>query len=264
MSKTPATSLPVQPVPPDDDDSFLGMLKREWPQLKRFLFHFACVAFGVFAAMFFYDKFIIPGKDATIQAKDSIIQSKEAIIEAKQKSVDAIQQTVTAKDDLIISLTNQFYKMVAFQADLATAQTNLVQQQKKLEDVEFIVENLFAKMTSESLSGSDSNRVVVLNKTNNAVQLLVKLESVPIEGSLQLIVTTPSISGRGQQMLPLKRGITIKNVVMLKLLDFDLSTTSFGFQYAIDTRQTNLIHKVEAVEGDAIFDGRRIHLNFQN
>jgi hypothetical protein len=46
----------------------LAAVAERWPALKRFLLPMALLVAGALAMMFLYDEFIIPGKDATIQA----------------------------------------------------------------------------------------------------------------------------------------------------------------------------------------------------
>jgi hypothetical protein len=54
----------------------IATLKKEWPSLKKFLVHLACITFGAVCISVLYEKFIIPGKDSTIGA---LQQEKEKL-----------------------------------------------------------------------------------------------------------------------------------------------------------------------------------------
>ena len=168
-------------------------------------------------------------------------------IDEHQKELDSVQGKIR---------TNQT-EIAESQKQVTTTQTNLDQQQKKLEDVEYWVENLYSQMTSEIIAANDSNRAVILRTNDGGVHLMVKLKAAPIEGSLQVITSAPTIVGRGQQILPHKNRVTDRNVVFVSLWDYDLSQTGLTFQYVKDTRQTNLIQRIEVSDGEAVFDGQK-------
>lgn len=251
MNQTPKKSTP----PAEEDNSFIGMLQREWPQVKRLLFHAACFVAGISICAIGYEKLIIPGKDATIQAKDSVIQSKESEITAKEKAVQLAQQTVTAKDDLIFSLTNQIYQLAAFQKELSTFQTNINEQQKKLENVEVLVHNLFSKAVYETISLGDTNRVFRRQLTNGTWQCFVLLKQASIYRSLQ-----GNVTGTGWEMLfpqPIKQPASVTRNVLVAHFpsDWDFAGGELVLQYFADTTQTNLVHRVEFVGSDVLLDG---------
>jgi hypothetical protein len=251
MNQTPEKSTP----PVEEDNSFIGMLQREWPQVKRLLFHVACFVAGITICAIGYEKLIIPGKDATIQAKDSVIQSKESEITAKEKAVQLAQQTVTAKDDLIVSLTNQFYQLAAFQKELSTVQTNIVEQQKKLEDVEVLVHNLFSKTVYETIGMGDTNRVFRRQLTNGTWQCFVLLKHAAIYRSLHGTVT-----GTGLDLLfpqAIKQPAAVSHNVMVQHFpsDWEFKGGEFVLQYVRNTTHTNLVQRVEFVGDGVLFDG---------
>src|SRR5215212_9025599 len=99
----------------------IEQIEKGWPAIRRAPFHFLgalmVLVFLGWMAIYLHYSATIQGKDATIQAKDSVIQSKETTIDAQQKSVQAMQQTVATKDELIMSLTNQFHRIMVFQEE---------------------------------------------------------------------------------------------------------------------------------------------------
>lgn len=251
MSKTPEKSKPTV----EDDNSFIGMLQKEWPQVKRLLFHGACFVAGISICAIGYEKLIIPGKDATIQAKDSIIESKESEITSKEKAVQLAQQTLTAKDDLIVSLTNQYYQLAAFQKELSTVQTNIVEQQKKLEDVEVLVQNLFSKTIYETIAMGDTNRIFRRQLTNGTWQCFVLLKYAAIYRSLQGTVT-----GTGLEMLfpqAIKQPASVTQNVMIQHFPdgWDFSGGELMLSYVRNTTHTNLVQRIEFVGDRVLFDG---------
>jgi hypothetical protein len=122
--------------------------------------------------------------------------------------------------------------------------------------------NLFSNMVFEDIAAADTNRVVRLSQANGSVQLMVKLEYAPIPGSLQVTIK-PGGGLNIPQNFPGRRSENYKNVLFVRLWSYDLGTTSFSIQYAKDTRETNLVQKVDAVEGVAVFDGTRTRVTFE-
>jgi hypothetical protein len=246
-------------------DEPIEKVEKGWHAIKRAPWHFAgalvpLVGLGWYAIYLHYAA-VVSGKDATIESKNAVIESKEATILASQQSLQAIQQTVTAKDDLIISLTNQYHKILAFQAELATTQTNLLQQQKKIEDVEFLVENLFSKMTNENIAAADTNRVVVVPRTD-CTQVIIKLQHAPIAGSLQVTIKPGGGLPIPQTFAPVNE--LRKNLIFACLVGYDLASTSFDCRYVRDTRETNLVQRMKFSKGLLWLDGKPTRLNITN
>jgi hypothetical protein len=223
----------------------IEQLEKGWPVVKQAPWHFlgavvVCVALG-WAVIYWHYTVVVQGKDSTIQSKDAVIESRDATIAAKEKSVEAIQATVTAKNDLITSLTNQYSKILAFQAQLDVTQTNLLEQEKKIDSVEYWVKNIFANAKSDEILGSDTNRVIFLPERGIAA---FRLNAVPIDKSIRAMVSNPSI---GQE--PLLPNIYHQNNVIFTWFggdwDKDWKDKKFSFEYINDARTTNLIHNIE-------------------
>jgi hypothetical protein len=149
-------------------------------------------------------------------------------------------------------ITNQFEKLVLLQGDLTTAQTNLSAQQRKIEDVEFLVESFWAKMEYETISASDTNKVVVYFRTNDVTELILKLKYTPIKGSLKATVK----SGAGLNIPQSANFPSVsRNVFMHTIVGFDLNSTTYEIQYTKDTRDTKPATVVEMRSGKLFVDG---------
>jgi hypothetical protein len=116
-----------------------------------------------------------------------------------------------------------------------------------------VVSGLYSNMVFETFSGSDSNHVVKCESDGNTINVLIKLTSVPISGSIRLTV-------KGGGGLPIPQDYpgllrTYKNVFNFHLTDYDLATTSFSIQYVKDNRETNVIQQVTLSGTNVFYDG---------
>ena len=159
------------------------------------------------------------------------------------------------------SIANQYQRIAEIQNNLAFAQTNLDKQEKQIEDVTFLVDNLFSKMAFEDFAASDTNRVFALLSTNNLIKLFIKLEHVPIIQSLQVSVSSGDEFDIPQQIKPL-RIWTHKNILFYGFVNYDVNKTSFSIQYVKDTRETNLVSAVKFQGQNVIFDDGEIPISF--
>jgi hypothetical protein len=130
---------------------------------------------------------------------------------------------------------NQYHQISVVQSELATAQTNFVAQEKELADVEYWVKNLYAKMTNETFSLTDTNHVLIATSSNGRQQLFIRLSQVPISGSVEENIQSANIE---QLRYPLSKGI-IRNIMKIDLYNYDVNSTTISFHYVADTRETN-------------------------
>jgi hypothetical protein len=183
-------------------------------------------------------------------------------IDKHQKELDDVQVKIrNAQSDIAnqqTNITRQYQQISTVQSDLASAQTNLDMQEKKISDVEYLVDNLFSKMTVDRFSSDDTNQVVYRKKDNGTCNLAVKLKFFPIQGSIQVIIG----GGRIIPQITYYDNFTYKNVIFFSLSNYDINNTSFTVQYVKDTRETNLVNKVEFIsDKDLFIDGAFVHIN---
>ncbi len=150
-------------------------------------------------------------------------------------------------------ITNQYREIRDIQAQVASAQTNLDSQQKKIETVEFLVDSLFSKMTFETILGSDTNRVFIHHEADGNLQAYFVLHSAPIRGSLQA-------TARDQFSTPFTYPIgLIRNIAVQRFgAGWKLDTGTFTFQYVRDTRETNLFQRAGFEEHNLFIDGKPV------
>jgi uncharacterized membrane protein YhiD involved in acid resistance len=174
-------------------------------------------------------------------------------LEVQQAQIRKAQTNIVTQED---NITNQYAKIASLQSKLEATETNIAEQEKRIEDVEFLVKNLFSKMTNELVSGTDSNLVTVLCFTNGASQVFIKLQNAPIAQSLNCIV-----HGNVAQY-PLESMLNVRNVVTTYFLPGNNPRDlTFNFQYVPDTRETNRYNKITFEGTKVFFDGQHFIFN---
>ena len=127
-------------------------------------------------------------------------------------------------------------------------------QTKRIQEVEFLIDNLFSKMVFEEIRLSDTNRVATFSDATGHSAVFIKLEFAPIFQSLQLTVRP----GDGLMIPhPFHPTQVMQNVTRCNLYQFAAPTTVVSVQYVKDTRSTNLVKTLE-MRGDVLWvDGAR-------
>jgi hypothetical protein len=146
------------------------------------------------------------------------------------------------------------------QNELAAAQTRLTLQAAKIEDISYLVKNLFENMVYESVSCSDTNKIAYLQKKDGHIQLWIKLQYAPIPQSIEMSVHTEgSLTPHSTMVGPFT---TFKNVLPWNLYNYDMQKTSISFKYVKDVRETNLVKTVTIQDTNTFsIDGQRVPLN---
>jgi len=174
-------------------------------------------------------------------------------IDEHQKELDDVQVKIrNAQSDVTnqqANITQQYQQISTMQGGLTLAQTKINTQEKKIEGVEFLVDNLFSKTVVEDIPASDVSRVLRLYQSNDVCTVAIKLQFAPVHKSLQV-----TINERLQQQV---NGLTVpyKNIVLLGLHRFNITNTSFSIKYVQDTRETNLVNSVECRDNNVFADG---------
>jgi len=204
-------------------------------------------------------------------AKTWIISNVGAKLTALGKQMDDVQAT-TAKmqielsdhqnqidkhqkeiEDAQLKLRSTQTNITEQQKSLTLAQNNIEAQQKQISDVEFLVNNLFGKMTYETFSGEDSNRVMVLPLEGDNKILFLKLKAAPLKYSVQCM-GEGLITGQ-HSLSPMLQEANIAYSYISG--DANLRGITYHVQYVRDTRVTNLVQKVEFKGTDTFFDDKR-------
>jgi hypothetical protein len=174
-------------------------------------------------------------------------------IDEHQKELDDVQIKIrNAQSDVAkqqVNIGQQYQQISTVQNDLALAQTNIDTQEKKIEDVEFLVDNLFSKTVIDNVSVSNTNRVIKLYQTNDYCAVAIKLQFVPVHGSLQMTINEKMQQQVEDLITP------YKNVVLEGLHGLDVNSTSISIKYVKDTRETNLVNSVEYRDNNVFADG---------
>lgn len=181
---------------------------------------------------------------STTTAMQRELSEHQVRIDEHQKQLDEAQGKFLKNQDEFSKqqsdLKNQFQQMINLQTNLNVAQSNILNQEEQIQDVQYLVNNLFSKTVVENLSGSDTNNVLVINRTNGLPMVFFRLKHVPIVSSVHCVV-----SGSGQQF-PLKpfRGTT-QNLLGTFWEGSDPRVNNFTFEYVGNSRETNLMGNTE-------------------
>ncbi len=155
-----------------------------------------------------------------------------------QSKIEQGQSTVLIQQSQI---TNQFKQISELQSDLFCSQTNIDAQQKKLSDVESLVNVLFSNTQYEELSGSDTNKVAILN-LGGSQQLIFKLNYSPVPNTVQAVAQG---GGMAAQIPLLPQMAQTANLLFTRFNSgMDLRGVTFSFRYIKDNRATNLVHNM--------------------
>jgi hypothetical protein len=149
-------------------------------------------------------------------------------------------------------ITNQYREIRQMELKVASAQGDLEAQSKKIQDVEFLVGNLFSKTVTDLIHGSDSDRVKIRKFKDGASQVFLVLTKIPIQKSLQGVGKGPS----GQ--FPLIGLSSTWNVAIATFGRGDPASVDYTISYVQDTRETNKVKTIEMKDEEVYFDTHRI------
>lgn len=184
-----------------------------------------------------------------LSAKQEEFESNQMVLVMKmndqKKELDTIQAKIREAETNIFGqqsdITNQYGRIFLLQSDLVSAQTNLDVQERKISDIESLVDTLFSNTEYENLSGSDTNKVAILN-LGGVQQLIFKLEYAPVPNTVQVVAMGGGIFG---QIPFLPQMGQAANLLMTRYVSgVDLKGATFSFRYIKDNRSTNLIHSM--------------------
>ena len=171
-------------------------------------------------------------------------------IDAQQKELEKVQTQIRdaqfAVEASQVGITNQFDQIISLQSSLLTTQTNLDAQEKKIAGVEYWVQNLYGKMTNETFTVADKQRLLFVPATNKLFWVVLKLKHAPIQGSVRPTI----IAGDGidiPQLLP-PRSTLDRNLLTCGLWNYNSNTLSLNIEYVMDSRETNVYQQMPPQE----------------
>lgn len=183
-----------------------------------------------------------------IDEQQKLLGDQEAKIQDAQTNIALQQQNIT----------NQYYTISSVQGDLAAAQTNLDTQAAKIQDVEFLVDNLFSKTVFENISGDDTNKAVAITNVDGREMVFIKLEHIPIQESIQITVNDYAGVVDIPMELEQREFVTYKNLIYAGLYGYNVQKAAFYIKYVQDTRQTNIINTIVWQNGWLYGDGKML------
>lgn len=138
------------------------------------------------------------------------------------------------------NIETQFGQIKGLASEVKTAQSNLVAQQAKIQNVESLAGVLYSNTVVEYIRGIDTNRFWPIPWRGT---VLLKLDNAPILGSLQIIKAQENIGN--SPLFP--ADIHCANVISFNYAeDWSLWTTNTTYyvRYIRDPLQTNLINRL--------------------
>ena len=173
-------------------------------------------------------------------------------IDESQKELASIQGTIRqAQSDLSSSkadIVNHSQQLTALQNQVTSTVNGLLGQQQKLEDVEYWTKNIYGSVSSDTLTGSDSNNVVIFPDIGLAV---FRLTSVPIAYSVRgMVQKNPG----GQSPLP---SFTLYHDNLVGMFfdgkwDDSWKSGTFLIDYAKDVRKTSLVKTISVASSNEL------------
>jgi hypothetical protein len=132
----------------------------------------------------------------------------------------------------------------------------VVGTQRKIENLETLVESLYSRTCFETINGFDSGRVFIQPLGGDRKRLFLRLEHAPLKRSVQCSSGgNPFVVNSGMALLsPMGH---YHNIVYGSEItgDGDLRSLTYTVQYVKDVRDTKSISKVEFRGHEVIFDG---------
>jgi hypothetical protein len=165
-------------------------------------------------------------------------------IDRHQKELIEVQVKIREAETNIFNeqsnIKNQIQEVSIVQSGLNSAETNLSSQEKQISDVEYWVKNLYGKMTTEAFSLNDTNNVMLIPSSDNALRYIVRLSHAPIPGSVEFFVRDPSnmIDQR------IYNGSINGNIGMGVLYNYNVNNVVIRYNYIIDDRVTNIYNRM--------------------
>jgi len=181
---------------------------------------------------------------STTTAMQKELSEHQVKIDEHQKQLDDAQSKFLKSQDEIArqqtGLSNQLQRTSILQASLDSVQTNVLNQEDQIQDVQFLVNNLYSKTVVENISGSDTNNVFVINRTNGPPLVFFRLKHIPIANSVRGIA---SASGGQFPLMPFS-GNT-QNMLVTYWNGPDPRANAYNFEYVNNSKDTNLMGDAE-------------------
>jgi hypothetical protein len=99
-----------------------------------------------------------------------------------------------------------------------------------------VVNNIYSKTITETISGSDTNNLFVISRTNSSTLVVFKLSHVPIANSVRAICR-----GSGSQFPLVPFENASQNLLFTYWEGSDPRANSYVFEYVNNSRDTNLM-----------------------
>lgn len=191
--------------------------------------------------------------EGTLRRHQSSIDNHQVELGTQQNELLNNQSTM---NELISSVQKQQEYITSQQADLddqgiilAKTALDLDENQKRLGDIEALVENIYNRTRSEKISSGTIDKMLYAYRSTNAIYALFLLSEVPVKGSVQAYFNNN----------PVKPGFPVnKNLVSFVLsgTSNQWTSTDFFFTYVVDPRQTTPFMKLDNIIGDVYVDGQ--------
>jgi hypothetical protein len=197
----------------------------------------------------------------TVQKSTSDMQSRlddhQKKIDGHQQELDEIQKDIRGQQS---TNATQMQSILALTSAAQSAQSNLEEQEKKLEDVQFLVNNFFSKVEHEMIDGSDTNKVFIARDWGVDKQIALILRHAAIPNSIHGTFEGGHYLGQNA-LKAIGSSNSVLNLVFCNFHNPDLTNMIFDLEYVNDDRQTNLFNRTAA---EFLLNGSRSGTNTES
>lgn len=195
----------------------------------------------------------IDAQQKRLQLQQDHVSKAQGKIKTQQISLDAQHQKIIIQQK---SLDSQERELTETQNRLAQTQESIQQQQEHIEDVEFLVRNLFDKTKIEILQASDTNRVAYVSHGDKDIRILFLLEEVPIRNSVHGYFNNS----------PMKPPIPISRNVAFPIFEAKwdrCKNMEFRFSYVPDPKARGKVSKMEVKDDRLFLDDKPFNVDIE-
>lgn len=177
-----------------------------------------------------------------LDAHQVAISNQAARIASAQLVITNQQDKIDRQQSLVSS---QAVSLAKAQQDVILTAHSVVEQQKKLDDVEYLVKNLFENTVFERFDKSETNRVLFINYGSGAYLVILRLKNTPFKNSLHGDFENFPVVGKIDSLFNIA-------IIIFAGNKSNAVANHFGLSYVTDTRAKINFNNFNPVPNDNI------------
>ena len=164
----------------------------------------------------------------------------QGIISNQQSSM-AHQANLIIQQELTIK--TQTIEVLKAQRDVVETGCKVSEQQRQIDNVDYLVKNLFNNTITEEIQGADTNRILIISHGEGACIIGIKLKYSALPKSVHGVYNSMSFMPSPAQFRNIITAIGVGKKEQW-------NTGRYYFTYVVDTRETNLVENMLTSEHD--------------